>query len=155
MTEPLRCPCNSGEIFENCCKPFLDRAISPNTPEQLMRSRYTAYHQNNFKYIYDTYVAPKQAELTIESLSTHSTNTNWVNLTVNGIPKSDQVDFTATYQEGKQFFQLHECSTFIIENGCWRYQNGEIFTDSGEIHPGRNDKCPCKSNIKFKKCCGK
>jgi SEC-C motif domain protein len=37
------CPCGSKKSFADCCGRFLDAGENPRTPEQLMRSRYSAY----------------------------------------------------------------------------------------------------------------
>src|SRR4029453_13356634 len=38
-----RCPCLSGEVFGDCCGPFLAGEADAPTAVQLMRSRYTAF----------------------------------------------------------------------------------------------------------------
>ncbi|EDK14660.1 hypothetical protein CGSHiR3021_09145 [Haemophilus influenzae 22.4-21] len=37
------CPCQSGHHYADCCGKFHLRQAFPETAEQLMRSRYTAY----------------------------------------------------------------------------------------------------------------
>ena len=40
----------------------------------------------------------------------------------------------------------------------WDHLQGILISDVGILIPkdiGRNDKCPCKSNLKWKQCCGK
>lgn len=154
MNATSECPCKSGQLFDLCCKPFLDRSTFPTSPEQLMRSRYTAYHQKDFQYVYDTYSEDKQKVLSVDELARNSTETKWLNLVIKANPTHEQVEFVATYQESGQFFTLHENSRFIKEQERWKYHDGVIFNDSGKINPGRNDLCPCGSNKKFKKCCG-
>jgi SEC-C motif-containing protein len=48
---PQLCPCQSEKSYKDCCKPFVDEQALPQTPEQLMRSRYTAYSQAHIAYI--------------------------------------------------------------------------------------------------------
>lgn len=50
----LLCPCCSQKEYEQCCQPFLNRLALASTPEQLMRSRYTAYSQVDYSYIKQT-----------------------------------------------------------------------------------------------------
>ncbi len=45
------CPCHSLKPYEKCCKTFINEVVFPQSPEQLMRSRYTAYTQANMDYI--------------------------------------------------------------------------------------------------------
>lgn len=42
-TPDTLCPCGSGKDFAACCGRFLDGGQTPETPEELMRSRYSAY----------------------------------------------------------------------------------------------------------------
>ena len=63
------------------------------------------------------------------------------------------VEFTAYYFENKSIYQLHETSNFIVEDGKWRYHDGELHEDCGKIKCGRNLPCVCGSNKKFKQCC--
>ncbi len=63
------------------------------------------------------------------------------------------VEFTAYYFENKSMYQLHETSNFIVEDGKWRYHDGELHEDCGKIKYGRNLPCVCGSNKKFKQCC--
>ena len=63
------------------------------------------------------------------------------------------VEFTAFYFENKSMYQLHETSNFIVEDGKWRYHDGELHEDCGKIKYGRNLPCVCGSNKKFKQCC--
>lgn len=37
------CPCGSGQSYKACCRPFHDGTATPETPELLMRARYSAY----------------------------------------------------------------------------------------------------------------
>ena len=48
------CPCGSKKNYADCCQPFIELKKIPETPEQLMRSRYTAYTQANMDYIVRT-----------------------------------------------------------------------------------------------------
>ena len=48
-----QCPCGSNKPFKNCCIPFLDRKKYAKTPEQLMRSRFTAFALGGYgQYLY-------------------------------------------------------------------------------------------------------
>ena len=48
------CPCSSKKLYSECCEFFISGANLPITPEQLMRSRYTAYTLGNIDYIANT-----------------------------------------------------------------------------------------------------
>ena len=57
------CPCG-GEDLETCCGRFIHGAEQPQTPEQLMRSRYTAYALAEETYLratWDAATCPQEA----------------------------------------------------------------------------------------------
>ena len=45
------CPCGSGKAYAVCCGRFIDQGALPETAEQLMRSRYTAFSLVNEPYL--------------------------------------------------------------------------------------------------------
>lgn len=49
----MDCPCCSGKIYSECCKPYHDGNPAP-TPLALMRSRYSAYALGKANYIIQT-----------------------------------------------------------------------------------------------------
>lgn len=54
MPHPTPCPCG-GPSLDTCCGPYLAGRAVPQTAEQLMRSRYTAYTQGNEAYLRATW----------------------------------------------------------------------------------------------------
>ena len=48
------CPCDSQKKYLYCCEPFIMGKQIPETPEALMRSRYSAYTMANIDYIKET-----------------------------------------------------------------------------------------------------
>ena len=49
------CPCESGQIYDKCCGLFLAGMGFAPTAEALMRSRYTAYVEENAVYMIPTW----------------------------------------------------------------------------------------------------
>lgn len=49
------CFCGNSLPFSQCCQPYLDNQAIPETPEQLMRSRYSAYVTKNADYLIATW----------------------------------------------------------------------------------------------------
>lgn len=155
----MRCYCCSDKKFSQCCQPFVDGLALPNTAEQLMRSRFTAYAIRRYDYVLNTYSEEKQNTLSVTQLEESAAGAVWFALSV--VPSQpashsnqcDSVEFTAYYFEGKSLFQLHETSHFIIEGGTWRYHDGELADDCGKLKYGRNLPCLCNSGKKFKQCC--
>lgn len=153
------CPCGSGKETGKCCFPVISGDCKALNPEQLMRSRYTAYATGNTSYILQTWhSSTRPAELALEG-ALYWTGLRVVkSLPVNrGGDEEGYVEFIARYQRGLETGQLHERSRFLQELGEWRYVDGIQFGPS-EVIPGsklgRNDPCHCGSGKKYKKCCG-
>ena len=69
------CPCGTGKDYTQCCGRYIEADELPEYPEQLMRSRYTAYAFNNAEYLKKTWhehTRPAQLQL--------DTEINWLSL---------------------------------------------------------------------------
>ena len=121
------CYCNSNKPFENCCEPFLKRASFPTTPEQLMRSRYTAYVLQNADYLVATTHISERKYYSKEAILEWSKSNTWLKLEV--IEAYDNiVEFKAYYLNENQQAQVHhEKSTFKKEDNLWYYVDGVFF----------------------------
>jgi len=158
-TDNTACPCGSGKQVDKCCIPVISGECKALTPEQLMRSRYTAYATGNKAYILQTWHSSKRpAELSLDEALI------WTGLRVvkassisQGENREGYVEFIARYQQGADMGQLHERSHFLQEQGEWRYVDGIQFGSDTQVPQrklGRNDPCHCGSGKKYKKCCG-
>jgi SEC-C motif domain protein len=156
MTSPNTsfCCCGSQKHYADCCEPLHLATQQAETPEQLMRSRYSAYALKNAKYIYQTYARDKQAENPINEIKEFATSCRFTQLTIidSGYEQAHGfVEFKANYFYQNLYCELYEKSQFIKEDGMWRYLDG-VITPVADIKVGRNDDCPCGSNKKYKKC---
>ena len=120
----LSCPCGTGKPYAACCGIFISGTQAAPTPETLMRSRYTAYHQKNVDYIANTMKSPasdgfdkKTARQWAERINL--TRLNVVRASQDG--KRGIVEFFATYTENNTPKTLHEISEFRCDNGLWYY----------------------------------
>ena len=153
-----KCYCNSQKNYDECCLPYLSNTLNPKTPEQLMRSRYSAFCTKNINYLIATHYPLKREEKEEEILEETIKNTQWLGLKVLKTEKDkkesniEYVEFAAFYQTNDNYGQLHEKSKFIYENDRWYYVDGILLEP---IKIGRNEPCWCQSNKKFKKCHGK
>jgi len=147
------CPCGSSAAFNSCCLPMLEGKTQATSPEQLMRSRYTAFAMEEEKYILETWHArtrPKQLNFADHPVV-------WLGLSVDPVQHpaatatEGVVSFTASYLEEGLLCRLHETSKFLMENGSWFYLKGDC--DVTRTKVARNEPCPCNSGKKFKKCC--
>ena len=122
-----KCYCGSEKSFENCCNAFIEGIQFPKTPEQLMRSRYSAYVLQNANYLMaTTHVSQRKYYFVSEILQWAKSNT-WVKLEVI-TAHENRVEFKAYFLDEKLQAQIHhEYSTFQLENEIWYYVDGEFF----------------------------
>lgn len=153
MISTTLCPCCSQHEYIECCEQYISRKALPKTAKALMRSRFTAYAIGEHQYILDTYAPEKRISLTVDELAKDQQDTKWTRLQITSTPQNDKVAFKAYYQYKKNWFLMHEESSFIQIENQWFYLDGIMFGDTGLIHPQRNETCPCGSGKKYKKCC--
>ena len=126
-------------------------------PEDIMRSRYSAYVLNNFDYVLQSYAKDIRATLNTTELAKHASDTKWRALEViksTGSSKQiEQVTFKVYYQIKADYYLMHERSNFINEDGVYLYQSGDMLDGTGRLDLGRNSPCPCQSGKKYKRCC--
>ncbi|MDD2653364.1 MAG: YchJ family protein [Sulfurimonas sp.] len=144
----MKCYCGSKKPFSKCCEPFLEDKALPKTPEELMRSRYSAYVVGNGAYIVKTTTKENRYEDDVALIEEYAKSVEWLGLEVVA-SKEQTVEFRAYYKDGNGIKVQHEKSNFICEEGNWLYKDGKIFNSKIE----RNDPCPCQSGKKYKKCC--
>ena len=122
------CPCTSKKTFDQCCQPFLLGKKLPGTPEQLMRSRFTAYAEKRADYLISTTAEEKRGELELEELKGYCRSIKCISLkildtAVNG--DEGTVTFHASLQMNGRRMLHREHSTFRKVDGRWFYVDGE------------------------------
>jgi SEC-C motif domain protein len=125
------CPCESGQTYAQCCG-ALHQAFDAHgqtladTPEALMRSRYSAYALGLADYLLATWhpaTAPGELELSM---------VKWLGLQVlhtDAQGDAGVVEFVARfkdYQNHGRAQRLHEVSRFVRLETGWRYIDGEM-----------------------------
>ena len=117
------CPCG-GASYSTCCEPFHLGASLPSTPEQLMRSRYSAYVNQNEPYLLETWHPSTRPTEPLFS----GDQTKWLGLTIKKAPvtldNQGTVEFVAIYKVGGKAHRMTEISNFVTENGRWLYLDG-------------------------------
>jgi SEC-C motif-containing protein len=160
----MLCPCGSEQVFNRCCETIITGSCIANSPEQLMRSRYSAYATNQAQYLYDTYAATSQQTQTIDDIAQWANETKWLKLVIHHTSNfqqdllagnNAQVEFSAYYSHQSQLCHMREKSNFIIEKNQWRYLDGEVSQNTEIDKPKRNQLWFCGSRKKFKQCCAK
>lgn len=152
------CPCGSNKNYSECCGLYINGHKKPEVPEQLMRSRYTAYTQANIDYIIKTMRPPASINFNENFEKDSASNVKWLGLDIikTSIDHSKgYVEFIAHFEkQGKKDF-FHEKSEFHRINDEWYYVDGIVdkIKPYAKIQIGRNDLCHCGSGKKYKKCC--
>ncbi|MDD2892433.1 MAG: YchJ family metal-binding protein [Halothiobacillaceae bacterium] len=124
------CPCGSVHTYLSCCGRFIDEGTPPETAEQLMRSRYTAFTQSNEAYL----LASWHANTRPESLDFDAkAAVKWLGLRIDKVESGGVDDdrglvcFVANSRVGGGRAQrLQECSRFVREQGRWFYVDGDV-----------------------------
>ncbi len=127
----MKCSCDSGKPMSECCGPFLSREKVAETPEQLMRSRYSAFCAKDLDYIQKT--TDPQALKDFDRAATEA----WMNgatftklevLSSSMEGNKGRVEFRATFQmEGKEPEVHHEVSKFRKQGGVWYFRDGKVY----------------------------
>lgn len=151
-----RCDCGSGEAYTLCCGPYLAGDARPAQPEQLMRSRYTAFCRQDVDYLIAT-LHPSQRKPDDRKLLTETGGeTEWLSLRVlTASPvrgNAGTVEFVVYYRHQGKVAQMREQSNFVREAGRWYYVDGLRLPP---LSMGRNDPCWCGSGKKLKQCHGR
>lgn len=121
------CPCCSGKQYHCCCQPLLSGKAIAATPEQLMRSRYSAYTQANIPYLFKTMSADLRKGASRQKKQQWAKQVEWLKLEALDAPPVDshtiegEVEFKAYFKEQGQVHVMHERSKFLKEKGRWLY----------------------------------
>lgn len=154
----FQCYCGSGKAFSACCEPLICGQAFAQNPQQLMRSRYSAYchHEKDpqcYNYILQTYHSRARNLYSVADIKDFAQAVRFIGLKIlsNSELSAHQVHFIASYLIGDKLEVLDEVSDFEMEQGRWVYCSGQL-TEHSAIRLSRNDACPCGSGLKFKKC---
>ncbi|HEY8074118.1 MAG TPA: YchJ family metal-binding protein [Labilithrix sp.] len=128
------CPCGSAERYAKCCGVFHDGAREPETPETLMRSRYAAFALGRGDWLEKT-LARDHADRATPNLARElgrvKDKQRFLGLRVL-FAKGDEVLFHARIFERGVDRSFAELSTFVREDGAWRYASG-ILVPASEL----------------------
>jgi len=120
------CPCQVSSktpvLFSNCCQQYIKGSKFPDTAEQLMRSRYSAYVVEDKDYLLSSWhlsTRPDQIDF--------DTNSKWLGLKIISCSEGkidDQdgwVKFIARFKIAGKAQRLEEHSYFTRVSGHWQY----------------------------------
>ena len=121
------CPCKSRLRYRDCCRPFHLGTAVPQTAEQLMRSRYSAYFFRLTDYLVDTTHPDAKTPDLREGIRETLNHALWKFLTILGTSKGQagdktgKVEFIAEYYHNDLPNEHHEISRFRRYKGVWKY----------------------------------
>jgi SEC-C motif-containing protein len=121
------CPCGTQKTLGECCGPFLDGQSLPQTAEELMRSRYSAYKLQKIDYLRETLWPKYQAGFDHFGVSRWAAENHWTGLKVLSSEKGETADrqgtvlFEASYLSGGMLQVHRELSLFRKKSGRWYY----------------------------------
>jgi SEC-C motif-containing protein len=115
------CPCGTGVSYADCCGPLHKGHATAVTPEQLMRSRFSAFAVGDVGYLLRTWhpaTRPARLELDLR--------VRWVRLDVvrstgSLLASEGSVEFRAHYVDRGRASALHENSRFVRQDRRWLY----------------------------------
>lgn len=118
-----QCPCGSSNSYSECCQPLHQGQAVAQTPEQLMRSRYSAFVKHLSTYLLKSWHADtRPATLDL------SDSPQWLKLQILSATQqggNGQVRFRAFYKDGQDVGFMEELSDFVLEGGHWLYRQGQ------------------------------
>ena len=118
------CPCGSGIEYSDCCYPVISGTVKARTAEQLMRSRYTAYVNQDVDYLVSTTHPDVRTPGLANSIASWMRQVEWTRLHVLNADL-DRVEFMAEYMDDGKSGQHHEHSLFRKHKDEWFYV-GEV-----------------------------
>lgn len=123
-----KCPCGSRKNFSECCDLCISGKQPAQTPEALMRSRYSAYTQGNIGYIEATMRGPASIGFNREEARAWSLQSEWLGLEViksfQESPTKGFVEFIAHFRINNSNQKIHEISEFHFIDNAWYYVDG-------------------------------
>lgn len=130
MSSPKKtiCPCGiANKIYDQCCGTYHQNIALAETPEKLMRARYSAFVKKNFDFLLDTTAPNHRHEFNMKSNKDWAESVQFVQLQViRSLQNGDigQVEFKAHYLQHGQVQIHHELSDFQKINNKWFFKNG-------------------------------
>ncbi|KLN60124.1 zinc chelation protein SecC [Kiloniella spongiae] len=127
MVDSEMCPCGAGETYEVCCGRFHMELALPETAEELMRSRYSAYVKQNVSYLKVTLWPLYQKSFNEIGTLLRAQDSRWLGLEIvdtNRGQLSDKegfVEFIARSVVDGVVDEQREKSLFRKKGGRWYY----------------------------------
>lgn len=122
------CPCGSALHYSACCGKYIEGHAIAETPDALMRSRYTAYSMAKIAYIKRTMRGRALNGFHPGEAKRWARRVEWLGLRVLKVISESEdlgyVEFIASFRENGASQSLHEISQFERVEGVWYYTQG-------------------------------
>ncbi len=123
------CPCGSTKRYLDCCGSCIQLKQPATSPEALMRSRYSAFVEENWDYLKRTMRPPALLNFNKKESIRRAKieNCRWSGLEIIATslnadnPNIGYVEFKAYYQANGKNGVIHENSVFHLIDGKWYY----------------------------------
>lgn len=122
-----QCHCGNQQVFDDCCGAIISGHKTATTAEQLMRSRYSAFVEQDKDYL----LASWHPDQRPEELD-FDPQQQWIGLKIvrtdagQAGDETGVVEFVARYKLQGKAYRLEEVSQFERINGQWLYTSGNI-----------------------------
>lgn len=100
------CYCGSLTTFESCCQKFINFSQNSKSPEDLMRSRYSAYATQAIDYLIATTALFQRQSLSKREILIWSQSNQWNKLEIIA-STTNTVEFKAYYTDSKNLSHIH------------------------------------------------
>ena len=124
-TQSETCHCGSQLPLAACCMPYIEGKAIPETAEQLMRSRYSAFVLCDEAYLLASWHPDRRP-----SKVSFDSDQRWLGLSIKASDGGADdmlgtVEFVARYKVHGKGYRLHEVSRFDKIDGRWYYRDGQ------------------------------
>ena len=124
----VSCPCGTNQEYLSCCGLYINKDLLADSPEKLMRSRYSAYTLGKIAYIQKTMRGKALLGFNPKDAARWSRHVKWLGLRVLKVTPEDEnrgfVEFIASFEDSGILRSIHEVSEFEKINDCWFYIDG-------------------------------
>ena len=124
----MRCPCQSGKDYAQCCQLIIERNLPTKQCEQVMRARYSAHVLGHIDYIMQSCHPETRAQHDAKQIKAWCEQSEWLGLTIlqhkSGLKKGE-VEFIARYIHQGETVEHHEHSLFKKLKNHWYFYQGQ------------------------------
>ncbi len=131
----MNCPCGTAKDFKTCCEKFITGEATPAHPEEVMRSRYSAFATKNIPYLKESLDPQNRHEFNAAATQQWADGADFTRLEIVRSEENGNkgiVEFKAHFtvkpigENPAAEHVHHETGTFRKNQGRWFYKTGKI-----------------------------